>query len=294
MAATLLLGCHGWNHPDWVGSYYHNDSDELERLSRYAADFPTVEVPDTFAGVPPKSLVEGWRDAVPNTFRFALKVPQQITHERRFVDCGRLLCRFLDRLAPLEDRLGPLLLTVSAAIRPNPDTLLIVRNLIQALPAGFKWVLECRRTDWITKAFLDLLRSGNVALALTDDRWIRRRLMLDLACQPTAEFGYVRWSAPRSSGVASLDKHGSFVKTLAMWSPALAELRERVTCVFGYFSRHHGDDSFRSPAGVFRGLVDTSHPTRFRKDPLLPTSQLCIFCRNESSRCRCPDKTKES
>ena len=36
---------------------------------------------------------------------------------------------------------------------------------------------------------LDLLRSRNVALALTEGRWIKRAVVLDQALEPTANFG---------------------------------------------------------------------------------------------------------
>ncbi|UCG86712.1 MAG: DUF72 domain-containing protein [Gemmatimonadota bacterium] len=294
MAAPLLLGCHGWNHQDWVGSYYGSGSGEIEKLTRYAVDFPTVEVADTFAGIPPMSLVESWRDAVPDTFQFAFKVPQQITYERRLVDTGRLICRFLERLVLLENSLGPLLLTISARLAPTADTRAALWNLINSLPAGFKWVLECRRADWLTAALLDLLRSRNVALALADDRWIRRRLMLDLASQPTADFAYVRWIACNVGRTGRSQEPDSFKRTLSMWSPSIAELREKVTCVFGYFSNRFGGDPFPLRAAILQGLVDRSHHARLKTNPLLPTSQLCIFCRNESTRCSCPDQTDES
>ncbi len=294
MAAKLYLGCRGWNHADWVGSYYERGIGELEKLSRYAADFPTVEVPDTFAGLPPVSLVRSWRDAVPETFQFAFRVPQQISHERRFLDTDRLLGRFLDRLMPLGGRLGLLLFTVSARMVPTAETRQVLRSLIRSLPAGFRWVLECRRTDWLTAVLLDLLRSRNVALALADDRWIRRRLMLDLACQPTADFAYVRWvdrSGDRTGRLAQLD---SFQSTVSLWSQSIARLREKVKRVFGYFSNRAGRDPLPQSAAILQGLADTGRRAAAESNPLLPTSQLCIFCRNESTRCSCPDQTDES
>jgi uncharacterized protein YecE (DUF72 family) len=294
MMAKLYLGCRGWNHADWVGSYYESGSRELEKLSRYAADFPTVEVPDTFAGLPPTSLVRSWCDAVPDTFQFAFRVPQQISHERRFLDTDRLLGRFLDRLMPLGGRLGPLLLTVSVRMVPTAETRRVLGSLIHSLPAGFRWVLECRRTDWLTGVLLDLLRSRNVALALADDRWIRRRLMLDLACQPTADFAYVRWVDRSGDRTGRSAKPDSFQRTVSSWSQSIAGLREKVKCVFGYFSNRARGDPLPQKAAVLQGLADRGRHVTAEPNPLLPTSQLCIFCRNESTRCSCPDQTDES
>jgi uncharacterized protein YecE (DUF72 family) len=263
-------------------------------LRRYAADYPTVEITDTFAGIPPAALIGDWRDAVPDGFRFALKVPQQVTHERRFVGTSRLLWRFLERVILLENKLGPLLLSMSTALSPNEDTRRALKNFVHSLPAGFSWALECRRADWITAELLELLRSRNVSLALADDRWIRRRLMLDLAGQPTADFAYIRWVTPNPPPRQQSDKPGSSKRTLSMWSPVLLELQKKVTFIFGFLSSRFYGDPFPLCAAMLQDMVTANPGNGSSPTPLPPTSQLCIFCRNETSRCNCSDKTKQS
>jgi len=294
MGASLFLGCHGWNQLDWPGSYDRRASGEFEILRTYAADYPTVEIADTFAGIPPASLVEAWRDAVPDGFQFALKVPQQVTHEHRFVGTSKLLCRFLERVILLENKLGPLLLSMSTALSPNDDTRRALKNFVESLPAGFKWALECRRADWMTVELLELLRSRNVALALADDRWIRRRLMLDLAEQPTADFAYIRWVTPRFHPRKQAEKPGSSKRALSMWSPALTELQQRVTSIFGFLSSRFYGDPFPQCAATLQDMVAGSPGNGPDPAPLLPTTQLCIFCRNESPHCNCSGKANKS
>ena len=256
MEASVLLGCQGWNHPTWVDSSLLDGDTGIEMLRNYATGFRTVEVADTFAGIPPTPLLESWRDAVPDGFQFALKVPQQITHEHRFVGAGQLLERFLGRVVVLGGRLGPLLVAMPAGFKPTNDAVRIMKSFVHSLPAGFKWALECRRPEWLTKEMFSLLSRRNIALVLSDDRWVRRGVMLDLASEPTADFSYVRWSRRRPQGMNG--RPGAFVpqQALSRWSPAISELRSRVSTVFGYVSDGFGDDQFPGCVRLFQDEID--------------------------------------
>ena len=81
---------------------------------------------------------------------------------------------------------------------------------------------------------MDLLRGRNVALVLTDGRWIKRGIVLDLALEPTADFVYVRWSgAARNAGAGGAPADRT--RELTLWAGALRPLAERVGAVYGYF-----------------------------------------------------------
>ncbi|MBI4502791.1 MAG: DUF72 domain-containing protein [Gemmatimonadetes bacterium] len=235
MGATFLLGTQGWNHPGWTGSFYPYGAKTQDFLSLYAKAFPTVEVDSTFYAIPAEPVVAGWREHAPPGFLFALKVPQEITHERRLVDVEQRLARFLYRAKGLEDRLGPLLLQLSPDFRATDTTRGILRAFVRSLPTGFQWAMEFRQPQWLTPDTMDLLRGRGVALALTDGRWIKRGIVLDLALEPTADFAYVRWTGtPRKAtpGGEPVDR----TRELAVWAGALKPLADRVRAVYGYFS----------------------------------------------------------
>jgi uncharacterized protein YecE (DUF72 family) len=86
---TFLLGSQGWNHPAWVGPFYPHNAKPADFLPLYARAFSTVEIDSTFYAIPAEPVVAGWRDQVPAEFIFALKVPQEVTHERRGRSCSR-------------------------------------------------------------------------------------------------------------------------------------------------------------------------------------------------------------
>src|SRR5687768_2125349 len=105
MSGRALLGTQGWNHPGWVGPFYPHGAKTGDLLGIYSRAFPAVEVDSTFYGIPAEPVVAGWRESTPPGFLLALKVPQEITHEKRFIDVEQRLARFLNRIRGLDDRL---------------------------------------------------------------------------------------------------------------------------------------------------------------------------------------------
>src|SRR5882757_4160721 len=110
MDARIRIGTQGWNYDAWVGPFYPEGTRPAEYLTVYARAFDTVEVDSTFYAVPPARTIRGWAQRTPPGFTFALKMPQEITHERRLREVDDLTKEFCDRARELEDRLGPVLL----------------------------------------------------------------------------------------------------------------------------------------------------------------------------------------
>jgi uncharacterized protein YecE (DUF72 family) len=236
MSGTVLLGTQGWNYSAWVGPFYPAGTRPSDYLHFYARAFGTVEVDATFYAIPPEKTVRGWADRVPEGFVFALKMPREITHERQLTGCGDLLAAFVERARLLGPKLGTLL------IQLGPDFGLEKRGVVEAfvalLPPDVRFAIEFRRQGWLEPGVLELLRSHNVALALTDGPWVSRERMIALAARPTADFAYVRWLGPdrrieEFSQVVVDRQH-----ELGMWAIALAALAARVTAVHGYFNNH--------------------------------------------------------
>jgi uncharacterized protein YecE (DUF72 family) len=80
---VILIGTSGYNYPEWKGSFYPPDLPAAKMLPFYAARFNTVEINYTFYRMPTPKLVTGWASQVPDHFRFTLKAPRRITHDRR-------------------------------------------------------------------------------------------------------------------------------------------------------------------------------------------------------------------
>jgi uncharacterized protein YecE (DUF72 family) len=182
---------------------------------------------------------------VPAGFAFALKVPREITHERRLRNAGDELQMFVDRAYLLGDRLGPLLVQCPPDFGPQEEPSLA--EFLANLPSGPRFAVEFRHSGWINKDVLALLERHKVALVLTDGPWVKK--MLDLAIHPTTDFAYVRWVGRRRRQLSPAEVE----QQLSVWSVALAATASRVKSVYGYFSNSfagHAPESARAMQGL--------------------------------------------
>jgi uncharacterized protein YecE (DUF72 family) len=101
---VLRYGMPVWNEPSWVGPLYPLDSPSGSFLPTYARLFETVEVNSTFYHPPAPDLIAGWAAAVPDNFRFCVKVWKNLSHDPapRAADFER----FLESALAFGDRLG--------------------------------------------------------------------------------------------------------------------------------------------------------------------------------------------
>jgi len=236
VSAAVLLGTQGWNYSDWVGPFYPPGTRAADMLRVYARAFPTVEVDATFYAVPAEPVVRSWRERVPDGFVFALKVPQEITHEKRLIGVEQLLHRFCGRASVLGTTVGPLLLQLSPEFHPTWANRDVLRAFLELLPIRFRWAMEFRHPGWLDAETLELLRTYKVALVLADSRWIKRGMVLELAIEPTADFAYVRWMAAQRRLTDFSRVQIERETELAVWRQALEALASRVQVVYGYFN----------------------------------------------------------
>src|SRR6266851_4959697 len=98
---SILIGTQGWNYTAWVGPFYPPRTRAPEFLAAYARAFRAVEVDSTFYAVPDPRAVRLWAERTPPEFAFALKMPKEVTHDRRLRDADDVVRGFLDRARQL-------------------------------------------------------------------------------------------------------------------------------------------------------------------------------------------------
>jgi uncharacterized protein YecE (DUF72 family) len=236
LVPLVLLGCQGWNYDAWVGPFYPHGTKPAAFLSAYARVFDTVEVDSTFYAIPASKVVRGWASRVPPGFTFALKLPQQITHECRLVACEDLVALFADRARELGPALGPILIQLGPDF--TPAELSSLASFLPTLPRDIRFAIEFRHRDWATPAVMAMLAEHRVAFALTDARWIPRKTVMKLALEPTADFAYVRWMGPNRAITDFSHVQTDRTKELALWTEVLPQVAEKVRTVFGYANNH--------------------------------------------------------
>jgi uncharacterized protein YecE (DUF72 family) len=142
----------------------------------YATKFDTVEVDSTFYRTPAASTVTGWNRKTPEGFIFAVKVPQEITHEKVLLDCDEEFKGFVRVMELLGDKLGPMLFQFPyfnrSMFTSGPQFLARLRPFLKILPKSHKFAVEIRNKNWLDSGFAELLREHGVALALQDQSWM--------------------------------------------------------------------------------------------------------------------------
>jgi len=241
MSAEIHIGTQGWNYDAWVGPFYPAGTRPSDFLTVYARAFDSVEVDSTFYALPASTTIRGWTDRTPKGFVFALKLPQEITHEHRLRDSTGASEAFFERARELGDKLGPILVQTGPDFQPSELPALV--DFIGRVPSDLRIAIEFRHRGWITDGVLALLSEHNLALALVDGRWIPRKLMLSLAARPTADFAYIRWMGPNRDLVdysrVQVDRSGE----VEVWADAIEGLAEKVTHVYGYVANHFSGHS---------------------------------------------------
>ena len=181
---NLLAGTSGYGFRDWVGVFYPEKTKPADFLSHYASVFRTVEVNHTFRRFPRPELATAWAGSTPESFRFAVKAHQGITHRARLADTEESVASFLKALEPLGKRLGPVLFQCPPWFRRNDERL---ATFLASLPAGGRAALEFRHESWDCDAVRDACRAAGAALVAG---------ISELDGPPdisvTADFAYVR------------------------------------------------------------------------------------------------------
>ncbi|HET6680510.1 MAG TPA: DUF72 domain-containing protein [Gemmatimonadaceae bacterium] len=269
MTANVRLGTQGWNYDAWTGPFYPEGTRATEYLGVYSRAFDTVEVDSTFYAVPAVKTVRGWAARTPDGFRFALKVPQEITHENRLRGVADVAAMFFDRARELGDKLGPVLLQLGPDF--GPSELPALAAFLPLVPRDIRMAVEFRQRQWIHDGVIALLAEHHVALALTDARWIPRRTMQKLAERVTSDFSYIRWMGPNREIVDYSRVQVDRSRELESWARVLSALAARVTTVYGYVNNHFAG---HSPASA-RELQRLLHQTPVAPDQL--GEQMSLF-----------------
>ncbi len=236
MTARLILGCQGWRHAEWVGPFYRGVTSAEAMLREYAGGFDTVEVSETFRGIPPLSLVRTWRESVPAGFSFALRVPQQVTHERRLSGTGKFMSRFLQRVTMLGEHLGPLVIQMPPGFLASDDSRARFKEFVLSLPTEVRWAVEFRSRGWLTPEVVELLKDRSIALVWAEGRWLPRSRVLDLTREPTTDFAYIRWNPQTRHRPVSAVDEDPVESLISVWSSVLRGLGSPVDTVYGYLS----------------------------------------------------------
>ncbi len=193
-AEQVYIGGSSWKYEGWLGQIYNRErylargrfsrrQFEAECLREYAETFPTVCGDFAFYQFPTEEFWDQLFRQTPAEFRFAFKVPEQITckmfpaHARygpqagkeneAFLDAGMLKEMFLRPLWPHREQTALLIFEFGAfGAKSFPGASEFLDRLdpfLAALPPHFRYAVEIRNPEFLQKDYFSCLRSHGVA-----------------------------------------------------------------------------------------------------------------------------------
>jgi uncharacterized protein YecE (DUF72 family) len=165
--ADASIGTAGWAIPKTSTEGFPGVGTHLQR---YARTLTGVEINSSFYRPHRPSTYAKWAASVPEGFRFAVKVPKEITHVRRLGEVGEIedtLDAFLAEAGALGDRLGPLLVQLPPSLSFAPA---VAERFFDALRRRVTGPVVCepRHASWFVappKPAKTLTRSAAKKLA---------------------------------------------------------------------------------------------------------------------------------
>lgn len=138
----LHVGCAMWTHAAWQGRELPHPLPPPERLRAYAQWCNAVEGNTTFYATPSADTVRSWAKQTGPDFRFLLKLPRTITHERRLADFADPLRAFLAAIEPLGPRAHALWVQLPPSFAPGD--LGALAGFLRGLPGDHRYAVEVR------------------------------------------------------------------------------------------------------------------------------------------------------
>jgi uncharacterized protein YecE (DUF72 family) len=164
-AGLIRVGTAGWALPRELRPAFGTEG---SALARYATRLDAAEINSSFHRPHAPWVYERWAASVPPNFRFSVKVPKAITHERKLVACEEPLRAFLGQITALGDRLGCLLVQLPPSLAYAPHEATDFLEMLRGLHPEGAIAFEPRHASWFGSEADGLLQELRIARVLAD------------------------------------------------------------------------------------------------------------------------------
>jgi uncharacterized protein YecE (DUF72 family) len=160
----LFIGTAGWSIPRATADAMGGDGTHLER---YARRLQGTEINSSFYRSHTPAVYAKWAASTPPAFRFAVKMPKAITHDRRLSRTGALVDRFLEETAALGEKRGPILMQLPPSFAYDGQ---LANRFLTRLRSRYEGPVVCepRHGTWASAAADALLVRYRLARVAAD------------------------------------------------------------------------------------------------------------------------------
>ena len=163
-AATIRIGTAGWSIPRASAFRFQAPGTHLERYGRVLR---SAEINSSVYRPHAAATYAKWRDRTPPDFRFAVKMPRLITHERKLQDAHEPFVAFLAQTDGLAEKRGPLLVQLPPSLAFDAP---IVTRFLDGLRTAYDGPIVCepRHATWFAPAVAALLDRYGISRVAAD------------------------------------------------------------------------------------------------------------------------------
>ncbi len=179
-------GTSGYQYDHWQGRFYPKEVARSGWFDHYASVFDSVEINNTFYGLPSADAWDHWRTQAPDSFTYALKFSRYGSHLKHLKDPEGTQATFLEGARALREHLGPILVQLPPRWHPDPGRL---RAFLAAAPKDVRWAVEVRNREWLRDDVIGILEDHGAALCIHD-------LLVDHPRPITTDWAYLRYHGP--------------------------------------------------------------------------------------------------
>ncbi|NJP87976.1 DUF72 domain-containing protein [Nonomuraea sp. FMUSA5-5] len=186
----LHVGCAMWAHARWQGRFLPAHLSPGDRLRAYASWCDAVEGNTTFYATPSRATVESWAAQTSEDFRFVIKLPKPVTHERRLVGAEAELGAFLDAMEPLGPRVHAFWIQLPGSFSPADVGTLAA--FLRGLPQEHRYAVEVRH-----RAFFEDERAERLLERVLEPagvEWVPFDTTVMFASPPTSDAEREAWT----------------------------------------------------------------------------------------------------
>jgi uncharacterized protein YecE (DUF72 family) len=160
----VFIGTAGWSIPRDHAAAFPVDGSHLER---YAQTLNAVEINSTFYRRHRPDTFEKWRELVPSSFRFSVKMPKSITHEAQLHSPRALLKEFFDDVKGLKNKLGVILVQLPGSAAFEEKRVRAFLKTLRSLYDG-RVAWEPRHASWYAPAVTELFEKHDIGRVAAD------------------------------------------------------------------------------------------------------------------------------